>query len=98
MPACIYLLMCLLAPPLAARSESLPPHLTVAGKSSDMQNAQYDFGSTRFRQKVTHVFSLCNVTRAPIVLDHIQRACGCLTALLENPDEIKHLIWLKLSA
>lgn len=85
MPVCIYLLICLLAPPVAARSEPLPLHLTVVGKSSDMQNAQYNFGSTRYGRKVTHVFLLRNDTRATIVLDHIQTACGCLTALLDFP-------------
>ncbi len=66
--------------PSAAPRKAAPSqiHLTVVG-SHGVDEPHYDFGRAHVGLKVVHTFLLRNDTKAPIVIQHVQTSCGCMT-------------------
>lgn len=57
------------------------PQLSVV--SAENKSAEiYDFGSVRYGEKVSHVFTLRNTGKESLTLDRVEAQCGCTTAFL----------------
>lgn len=70
------------APPAVSVPVSQARIAVVDGGNQSARRSQFDFGSVRTGEKITHTFTLRNEGPGVVVLDHAQPACDCTTVIL----------------